>query len=111
MRQRSLFEECHHNLSYFEQRPRLSYIEDLSAKAQWLNYLVFQESLDLWPRVFSTILGGTAFATGDLFPRHPADPELWRINGTRRKDEQIMHLNGGKTNLGPIGPKQDSPFG
>lgn len=45
-----------------------------------------------------------AFATGDLFARHPSSPELWRVAG--RKDDQIMHSNGEKTNPGPIGEQQ-----
>lgn len=42
-----------------------------------------------------------AYATGDLLTRHPTNPELWRAVG--RKDDQIMHSNGEKTNPGPIG--------
>ena len=46
--------------------------------------------------------GRPAFATGDLFSPHPTGKkDLWRICG--RKDDQIMHSNGEKTNPGPMG--------
>ena len=46
--------------------------------------------------------GRPAFATGVLFSPHPTGKkDLWRICG--RKDDQIMHSNGEKTNPGPMG--------
>ena len=52
--------------------------------------------------------GIPAFATGDLFSPHPTGKkDLWRICG--RKDDQIMHSNGEKTNPGPMGNIKCSP--
>ena len=45
--------------------------------------------------------GKPAYASGDLIAPHPENKELWRIAG--RKDDQIMHSNGEKTNPGPMG--------
>ena len=45
----------------------------------------------------TTIAGRPAFATQDLFVRHPTDPGRWRVLG--RADEQIMLSSGEK--VGP----------
>lgn len=66
---------------------------------------VFQASPDLRPCTFNTNFSNEpAFATGDLFARHPSNPTLWRIVG--RKDDQIIHSNGEKTNPGPFGRRK-----
>ncbi|KIJ54685.1 hypothetical protein M422DRAFT_200577 [Sphaerobolus stellatus SS14] len=44
--------------------------------------------------------GKRALATNDLVIRHPTNPMRFRVYG--RKDDQIMHSNGEKTNPGPI---------
>ncbi|CAE6424863.1 unnamed protein product [Rhizoctonia solani] len=45
--------------------------------------------------------GRPAYKTKDLVIRHPHKPDLWKIVG--RLDDQIILLNGEKTNPGPIG--------
>lgn len=61
-----------------------------------------KESSTLRPCIFNTEFEGKpAYASGDLIAPHPENKELWRIAG--RKDDQIMHSNGEKTNPGPMG--------
>ncbi|KAG2005480.1 CurK protein [Coprinopsis cinerea AmutBmut pab1-1] len=48
----------------------------------------------------TTIRGRPAYATSDLFEKHPSKPGYWKVYG--RKDDQIMHSSGEKTNPGPI---------
>ena len=56
----------------------------------------------LTPCAFSCEIDGKpAFAIGDLLAPHPSLPDVWKITG--RKDDQIMHSNGEKTNPGPMG--------
>ncbi|QRW17427.1 AMP binding enzyme [Rhizoctonia solani] len=45
--------------------------------------------------------GRPAYKTKDLVIRHPHKPDLWKVVG--RLDDQIILLNGEKTNPGPIG--------
>ncbi|GJE91046.1 acetyl-CoA synthetase-like protein [Phanerochaete sordida] len=53
------------------------------------------------PCVENTEVDGVpAYATNDLLMPHPTKPGFWRIYG--RKDDQIMHSTGEKTNPGPI---------
>ncbi|CAE6439222.1 unnamed protein product, partial [Rhizoctonia solani] len=49
----------------------------------------------------SEIDGKPAYKTKDLVVRHPLKPELWKIFG--RLDDQIVLMNGEKTNPGPMG--------
>lgn len=44
--------------------------------------------------------GVPAYATNDLLTPHPTKPGYWKIYG--RKDDQIMHSTGEKTNPGPL---------
>ncbi|KAI0091717.1 hypothetical protein BDY19DRAFT_904330 [Irpex rosettiformis] len=44
--------------------------------------------------------GEDAYATNDVFTPHPTKPGFWKIFG--RKDDQIMHSTGEKTNPGPL---------
>ena len=48
-----------------------------------------------------TMDGRSGYATSDLLRPHPTKPGLWKIVG--RKDDQIMHSTGEKTNPGPLG--------
>ncbi|KAF4612669.1 hypothetical protein D9613_011881 [Agrocybe pediades] len=50
--------------------------------------------------VNTQVNGVDAYATSDLFTEHPQKPGYWRIYG--RKDDQIMHSTGEKTNPGPL---------
>ncbi|KAI0784440.1 male sterility protein-domain-containing protein, partial [Abortiporus biennis] len=53
------------------------------------------------PRVYNhKVNGEDAYATSDLFVRHPTKPNLWKIYG--RTDDQIMLSSGEKTNPGPL---------
>ncbi|THH13763.1 hypothetical protein EW146_g6494 [Bondarzewia mesenterica] len=50
--------------------------------------------------VNKTVDGKPAFATRDLFKRHPSDPTLWKVWG--RADEQIMLSSGEKASHLPL---------
>ncbi|KAF4618223.1 hypothetical protein D9613_011591 [Agrocybe pediades] len=53
------------------------------------------------PAVINTTRNGVdAYATSDLFTPCPDRPGLWEMYG--RKDDQIMHSTGEKTNPGPL---------
>ncbi|KAH8100027.1 acetyl-CoA synthetase-like protein [Cristinia sonorae] len=63
--------------------------------------LVMLTSPYVLPAMFNTsVKGEPAFATNDLFVRHPTKPGLWKVYG--RADDQIMHSTGEKTNPGPL---------
>ncbi|CAE7225213.1 unnamed protein product [Rhizoctonia solani] len=63
--------------------------------------LVFVASNDHRPFVLNSELEGKpAYKTKDLVVRHPHKPDLWKIFG--RLDDQIVLLNGEKTNPGPM---------
>ncbi|CAE6506561.1 unnamed protein product [Rhizoctonia solani] len=63
--------------------------------------LVFVVSDDHRPFVLNSELDGKpAYKTKDLVVRHPFKPDLWKIIG--RLDDQIVLLNGEKTNPGPM---------
>ncbi|KAJ7367487.1 hypothetical protein DFH08DRAFT_677095 [Mycena albidolilacea] len=53
------------------------------------------------PSVLNTnIRGISGYATSDLLEPHPTKPGYWKIFG--RKDDQIIHSTGEKTNPGPL---------
>ncbi|KEP48039.1 putative acetyl-CoA synthetase-like protein [Rhizoctonia solani 123E] len=63
--------------------------------------LVFVVSDDHRPFVLNSEFDGMpAYKTKDLVVRHPFKPDLWKIFG--RLDDQIILLNGEKTNPGPM---------
>ncbi|KAK0499792.1 hypothetical protein EDD18DRAFT_1460649 [Armillaria luteobubalina] len=54
------------------------------------------------PSVINTnVDGADGFATSDLLTPHPTKPGYWKVIG--RKDDQIVHNTGKKTNPGPLG--------
>ncbi|KAF7325059.1 NRPS-like enzyme [Mycena kentingensis (nom. inval.)] len=49
---------------------------------------------------FPILDGVVSFDTKDLIQQHPTNPRLWKVFG--RRDDQIVHSNGEKTNPVPI---------
>ncbi|KAK1218396.1 hypothetical protein PQX77_018919 [Marasmius sp. AFHP31] len=63
--------------------------------------LVIVDSPQCTPSVFNTEVNGVrAYATSDLFTRHPTKPGYWKMYG--RADDQITHSTGEKTNPVPL---------
>ncbi|KAJ8092337.1 putative NRPS-like protein biosynthetic cluster [Marasmius tenuissimus] len=63
--------------------------------------LVIVDSPQCTPSVFNTEVDGVrAYATSDLFTRHPTKSGYWKMYG--RADDQIIHSTGEKTNPVPL---------
>ncbi|KAJ6588257.1 acetyl-CoA synthetase-like protein [Mycena capillaripes] len=64
-------------------------------------HLVMKKTPRHTPAMLDTEVDGVpALNTNDLFLQHPSNPKLWKVYG--RRDDQIMHSNGEKTNPGPL---------